>query len=75
MSSMLCALCQENEADKTNTHYLIDGIIRRCLNEDGVNIRGKEFMFERIQQTPFLDFKFQQATSQKALLDAFESSP
>ncbi|WP_292942253.1 hypothetical protein [Mucilaginibacter sp. 44-25] len=32
-----CKLYRKRPADKKNTHYLIDGIIRSALNEDGVN--------------------------------------
>ncbi|MBK8657107.1 MAG: hypothetical protein IPN20_25120 [Haliscomenobacter sp.] len=39
----ICALCAKNEANKKNTHYLTDGIIRSCLNEDGSNVREKGF--------------------------------
>ena len=35
----LCKLCSQREADKKNTHYLTDSIIRTCLNKDGSNIR------------------------------------
>lgn len=72
---MLCKLCNEREADKKNTHYLTDKLIRNCLNEDGVNIREKGFMFDVSNKSPFIDFKFQRATSQKALLNAFGRQP
>ncbi len=30
---MICALCQEREANKKNTHYLSDGIIIVIINQ------------------------------------------
>lgn len=36
-----CALCGNNIADKKNTHYLTDMIIRKCLNVEGCNTREK----------------------------------
>ncbi len=72
---MICKLCLEREGDKKNTHYLTDKLIRNCLNEDGVNIREKGFMFDVSNKSPFIDFKFQRATSQKALLNAFGRQP
>lgn len=44
--SKICALCQKNEADKTNTHYFTDVLIKQTLNEDGSNQRDKTTSFE-----------------------------
>ncbi|MDH6252452.1 hypothetical protein M2347_002179 [Chryseobacterium sp. H1D6B] len=60
---MLCALCQINEANKKNTHYLTDSIIRSCLNEDGSNVREKGFYFNMSSKTPYVNFNFQRGTS------------
>ena len=72
---MTCKLCRENEANKKNTHYLTDAIIRNCLNEDGVNTREKGYMFEVSNSTPFIDFNFQRETSQNSILEALGREP
>ena len=36
-----CALCGVKMANKSNTHYLTDMIIRKCLNVEGCNAREK----------------------------------
>jgi hypothetical protein len=43
---MICALCKEREANKKNTHYLTDGVIRSCLNHDGGNERENGLYFD-----------------------------
>ena len=43
---MVGTLCKEREANKTNTHYLTDGIIRSCLNQE-----GKTENIDRLQQS------------------------
>lgn len=60
---MICELCKEGEANKTNTHYLTDSIIRTCLNLDGANERETGFYFDVSNNTPFVDFNFQRGTS------------
>ena len=72
---MTCKLCKQKEADKKNTHYLTDSIIRSCLNEDGVNVREKGYMFEVSNSTPFIDFNFQRETSQNSILEALGREP
>ncbi|WP_026768479.1 hypothetical protein [Asinibacterium sp. OR53] len=72
---MTCKFCQKREADKKNTHYLTDGIIRSCLNEDGANVREKGYMFEVSNSTPFIDFNFQRETSQNSILEALGREP
>jgi len=60
---MICALCQEREANKKNTHYLTDGIIRSCLNQDGSGEREKGFYFDLSNNSAFVEFNFQRETS------------
>ena len=55
----ICKLCQEREANKKNTHYLTDAIIRTCLNLGGVNDREKGLYFALDNSNPFIDFNFQ----------------
>ena len=50
---MKCALCQDREANKRNTHYLSDGIIRKCLNIGGTNERERGFYFDISNVIPF----------------------
>ena len=57
---MKCALCP-NEANRKNTHYLTDAIIRTCLNQGGSSIRGKGLYFELSDSS--MEFNFQQGTS------------
>jgi hypothetical protein len=56
---MKCALCQEREANKKNTHYLSDGIIRKCLNIGGTNERERGYYFDISNGNPFVEFNFQ----------------
>jgi hypothetical protein len=56
---MNCALCQEREANKKNTHYLSDGVIRKCLNIGGTNERERGYYFDISNGNPFVEFNFQ----------------
>jgi hypothetical protein len=67
---MICQLCKQKEADKKNTHYLTDSIIRSCLNQGGDNIREKGFYFDVSTDKEFIDLNFQRNTS----LDKIESA-
>lgn len=67
---MICALCKEQEADKKNTHFLTDCIIRNCLNLDGSIEREKGFYFNLSNSHPFIEFNFQRETN----TDKLESS-
>jgi hypothetical protein len=60
---MKCKLCNDLDANKKNTHYLTDSIIRTCLNLDGTNERETGFYFDVSNNTPFVDFNFQRGTS------------
>ncbi|QIA08832.1 hypothetical protein [Draconibacterium halophilum] len=60
---MLCALCKNIEADKKNTHFLTDSVIRTCLNENGENIREKGLYFDISNENPFVEFNFQRRTT------------
>lgn len=55
----LCKLCFEREADKKNTHYLTDAIIRTCLNLGGTHEREKGLYFNVESSKPFIEFNFQ----------------
>lgn len=54
-----CALCHTNIADKTNTHYLSDSIIRKALNLKGTNKRGYGFSYSLSTTELNIDFNFQ----------------
>lgn len=60
---MKCPLCTIREADKKNTHYFTDKIIRSCLNLDGGNERETGFYFDLSNDTAFVEFNFQRETS------------
>lgn len=59
---MVCALCKSEKADKKNTHFLTDGIIRSCLNYGGSNKRDEGFYFDMFKDRFFIDFNFQRNT-------------
>lgn len=67
---MTCALCKEREANKKNSHFLTDGIIRSCLNLDGSREREKGFYFDLSNDNAFIEFNFQRGTS----IDKLKSS-
>lgn len=55
-----CKFCKNKIADKKNTHYLTDAIIRTCLNKDGSNQRGKGLYYSINNKVPFVSPHFQQ---------------
>jgi hypothetical protein len=59
---MTCALCRNRDANKKNTHFLTDGIIRSCLNLDGSKEREKGFYFDLSNDNAFIEFNFQRGT-------------
>lgn len=63
---MLCALCQQREANKKNTHYLTDGIIRSCLNIDDSSERERGLYFDMSSKS-HVNFNFQRSTSPEKL--------
>jgi len=71
----ICKFCQENPADKKNTHYLTDAIIRSSLNENGSNVREKGVMFNISTSRNDIEFRFQRATSQKAITEILGREP
>lgn len=72
---MVCALCQIREADKTNTHYLSDSVIRTALNKDGDTRRGRGFYFGIETGAKYSSFNFQRDTPVSALEEAFGRLP
>lgn len=58
-----CALCQKLKENKNNTHYLTDGIIRSCLNQDGENVREKGLYYDISNNNSKLPLGFQRNTS------------
>lgn len=64
---MKCSLCTIKEADKKNTHYFTDKIIRSCLNLNGGNERETGFYFDLSNNSAFVEFNFQRETSIKKL--------
>lgn len=71
----ICKFCQERPANKKNTHYLTDAIIRTCLNEQGANIREKGVMYEISTIKDSIEFRFQRETSQDAITNALGRAP
>lgn len=72
---MICSLCLEKEANKENTHFLTDSIIRNCLNLDGCNDRGKGFYFDLSNKSSFVEFNFQRGTSFERLQKSMGRAP
>lgn len=70
-----CALCEKNRANKTNTHYLSDGIIRTTLNEGGSNKREKGAYFDMSDNKIVSAFNFQRGTSLKTIEDELGRPP
>ena len=70
-----CALFTKNEANKKNTHYLTDGIIRSCLNEGGSNTREKGLYYDFSNDAFFTDMNFQRATSYESLKESLGREP
>lgn len=70
----LCALCKKEEATKTNTHYLTDGIIRSALNVDGKSKssdREQGLYFEMDSEKLGIKPNFQQSTPVKKLDEVY----
>lgn len=72
---MECALCKSKPADKKNTHYLTDSIIRTCLNLDGQNVRETGYYFDLSGTSIYSKFNFQRETSVERLTAAFGRPP
>lgn len=64
---MKCKLCLENEANKKNTHYLTDSIIRLALNEGGSNTREKGLYFDLSNNKGGVEFNFQRNTNSEEI--------
>jgi len=65
--STICALCKQNKADKKNTHYLTDGVIRSAFNHDGGNERESGVIYELSGNIPTVEFTFQRNTPQEKI--------
>lgn len=64
---MVCKLCKQERAPKSNTHYLTDFIIRTALNEDGVNVKNKGLYYSFDPDRKSVGFKYQQRASPERL--------
>jgi hypothetical protein len=72
---MTCALCNKKEANKKNTHYLTDAIIRTCLNLNGENVRESGFYFDLSDDSIYSKFNFQRQTSVEKLTESLKREP
>jgi hypothetical protein len=72
---MICPLCRKKEANKNNTHYLTDGIIRNCLNLEGAKQRELGYYFDLSNNDAFVEFNFQRGTSIEKLEEGLGRSP
>lgn len=71
----ICKLCQEKEADRKNTHYLTDAIIRSALNHDGGNARETGMMFDVSNTRNGIQARFQRSTSASVVEETFGRAP
>ena len=62
-----CALCGNNIADKKNTHYLTDMIIRKCLNHGGSKDRERGSCFTVSPPKISVDYHFQRKVSSEII--------
>lgn len=71
----ICPFCRKRIADKTNTHYLTDYIIRTCLNHDGEKRRetGLYISYDSSQAT--LEPSFQREVSPSVIEKAYGREP
>lgn len=60
---MKCLLCKSNEANKKNTHFLTDAVIRSCLNQDGSKGREEGFYSTFQGGSGLIGFNFQRNTN------------
>lgn len=70
-----CALCGVENANKTNTHYLSDNIIRNALNKNGKSKRGYGSYCELSTVAPFINYRFQQGIQRDNLIENFKRDP
>lgn len=70
----ICALCKVHKADKKNTHYLSDSIIRRNLNLDGGNSRETGFYYT-LGDEPYIKFGFQRNTNIERVKQELQREP
>lgn len=70
----ICALCKVHKADKKNTHYLSDAIIRRNLNLDGGSSRETGFYYT-LGDEPCIKFGFQRNTNIERVKQELKREP
>lgn len=70
-----CALCKEKNANKKNTHYLTDAVIRACLNYEGNNERERGFFFNISNDSHLVRFGFQRSTPPKLIERELKREP
>ncbi len=71
----ICKFCLRNKADKKNTHFLTDSIIRTCLNENCSTQREKGLYFDISTNKPFLGFNYQRNATPEGLHNILGREP
>ena len=73
-----CALCKNRIADKKNTHYLTDAVIRSCFDPEGRSSNKYREMgsyYDVSSNTPALHFGFQRNTSDRIIREKLGRDP
>lgn len=67
LGNNICALCGNRVANKKNTHYLTDMIIRKCLNHGGSKDRERGSCFEVSPPNISVDYHYQRKVSSEII--------
>ncbi|MBP5557186.1 MAG: hypothetical protein J6X65_05750 [Bacteroidales bacterium] len=67
LGNNICAFCGHRVANKKNTHYLTDMIIRKCLNDEGCNTREKGSYYVISSHNNSVCYHYQREVSSKII--------
>lgn len=70
-----CALCLNKEANKTNTHYLTDALLRSNFAVNGICKREKGTYYDVSSDTSSMSFGFQRGTSPEVIKERLGREP
>ena len=75
MENQICPFCRIRQANKTNTHYLTDYIIRTCLNHAGGKVRETGLFVSYNSSQATLEPSFQREVSPSVIEKAYGREP